>query len=67
MKFKTNMKCDGCIAVVKPALDQAVGAGNWKVDLSDPMKTLTIDFPLVDAGHIQKILDEVGYQVEEIV
>jgi hypothetical protein len=28
MKFKTNIKCDGCIATVTPILDHAVGAGN---------------------------------------
>jgi hypothetical protein len=41
-KFKTNIKCDGCIAKVTPALNETVGQGNWNVDLQNPNKVLTI-------------------------
>lgn len=65
MKFKTNIKCGGCIAAVTPVLDEAVGAGNWQVDLADPLRILTlpegIDLPKVQAG-----LKAVGYQAEPV-
>jgi copper chaperone len=67
MKFKTNIKCGGCIATVSPVLDQAVGAGNWQVDLVDPAKILDITADAIDAQHIQKILAAVGYQADVIV
>jgi copper chaperone len=66
MKFKTNIKCDGCIATVTPALNQAVGADHWQVDLSDPRRTLTIDVPHAKASDIQAALAKVGYSAEPI-
>ena len=66
MKFKTNIKCDGCIATVTPVLDQAVGAGNWQVDLVDPQRVLTVEHAAVSADAIKASLATVGYQAEEI-
>jgi copper chaperone len=66
MKFKTNIKCDGCIATVTPVLDQAVGAGNWQVDLVNPQRVLTIEHSGLSADAIKASLATVGYQAEEI-
>jgi len=66
MKFKTNIKCDGCIAAVGPVLDKAVGPSHWQVDLSDPLRVLTVDTQVVSAAQIQQVLREVGYQADEI-
>lgn len=66
MKFKTNIKCGGCIAAVSPTLDQAVGAGNWQVDLVDPGRILDIPSDNVDPQYIQKILAAIGYQAEAV-
>jgi copper chaperone len=40
--FKTNIKCGGCIAAVTPHLQEAVGEGNWSVDISVPEKILSV-------------------------
>ncbi|MBK9450796.1 MAG: heavy metal transport/detoxification protein [Bacteroidetes bacterium] len=66
MKFKTNIKCDGCIATVTPILDQAVGAGNWSVDLSSPWRLLTISQIEISPEVIKTGLATVGYQADEI-
>jgi copper chaperone len=66
MKFKTNIKCGGCIATVTPVLDQMVGAGNWSVDLADPLRILTIAQPKVSSEELKSSLSKVGYQAEEI-
>ncbi|MET6996579.1 heavy-metal-associated domain-containing protein [Chitinophaga defluvii] len=42
LKFKSNIKCEGCLAKVTPLLDEAVGAENWSVDLQSATKTLTV-------------------------
>ena len=42
LKFKTNIKCSGCIATVTPFLNKTVGAENWQVDIQAPEKTLTV-------------------------
>ncbi|MFN8395005.1 MAG: heavy metal transport/detoxification protein [Bacteroidia bacterium] len=66
MKFKTNIKCDGCIATVTPILDQSVGKGNWSVDLANPLRILTISLDEVSGEAIKKGLATVGYQADEI-
>ena len=65
MKFKTNIKCDGCIATVTPVLDQAVGAGNWQVDLNDPQRILTLPEG-IDLPKVQSDLKVVGYRMEPV-
>jgi copper chaperone len=66
MKFKTNIKCDGCIAAVTPVLDQAVGKGKWQVDLINPERVLTVEQGAVSAHAIKTSLATVGFQAEEI-
>ena len=63
-KFKTNIKCDGCIAKVTPSLNEAVGQNNWKVDLANPSKILTVETD--DKNKIIKALEKVGYKAEPI-
>jgi copper chaperone len=67
VKFKTTIKCSGCVATVTPGLNEAVGANNWQVDLQSPDKILTVN--TTDKGKesavIQK-LQEVGYKAEKV-
>ncbi|WP_394772412.1 heavy-metal-associated domain-containing protein [Mucilaginibacter sp.] len=43
LKFKTNIKCGGCIATVTPALDTLNGVNKWEVDTTNPDKILTVE------------------------
>ena len=65
LKFKTNIKCTGCLAKVTPALNETVGEDNWEVDLQDPDKTLTI---VSDTSENEVIAadKEAGYEAEKI-
>ena len=42
LKFKTTIKCSGCIAIVTPVLNALKGIDKWEVDTEDPNKVLTI-------------------------
>lgn len=66
MKYTTNIKCGGCIAAVTPALDAAVGPGNWKVELENPQKVLSIDVADGNVPDITAILAGVGYKAEAL-
>lgn len=63
-KFKTNIKCDACVAKVTPALNETVGENNWEVDLKDPNKTLTINTGTSEEKVIAA-LKSVGYSAEK--
>jgi copper chaperone len=66
MKFKTTIKCMGCVAQVTPYLDEMVGKENWNVDTASPDKTLTISTPApVTSAQIISTLQEVGYKATE--
>ncbi|MEO7992373.1 MAG: heavy metal transport/detoxification protein [Chryseolinea sp.] len=65
IKFKTNIKCDACIAKVTPGLNEAVGADNWQVDISNPAKVLTINDEQKEAK-VKEALAKVGYKAERI-
>lgn len=64
-KFKTNIKCDACVAKVTPALNETVGVSNWQVDIANPAKVLTVQGPL-DESKMKEALEKVGYKVEKI-
>ncbi|GAA4321683.1 heavy metal transport/detoxification protein [Flaviaesturariibacter amylovorans] len=68
LKFKTNIKCSGCIAASTPHLDSAVGAGNWQVDTQDPAKVLTVtaDDPKVNAPAVIEAVQRAGYNAEPL-
>jgi copper chaperone CopZ len=65
IKFKTNIKCEGCIAKVKTNLNETVGEGNWQVDTTDPLKVLTVPAQ-VDETALKESLKKVGYQAERM-
>ncbi|WP_207532522.1 heavy-metal-associated domain-containing protein [Desertivirga arenae] len=65
LKFKTNIKCMGCISTVTPVLNEKAGTDKWKVDLQDPDKTLVVESD-TKAEEIVEALKGVGYNAERI-
>jgi copper chaperone CopZ len=67
MKFKTTIKCAGCVEKVTPALNRIAGTENWKVDIQAPDKILTITpEESVQAGDVIKAMNELGYKAEKL-
>jgi len=65
IKFKTTIKCSGCVANVTPFLDEALGEGNWKVDTTDPSKVLTV-LGETNEAKIKEAVNKAGYKAELI-
>lgn len=65
LKFKTNIKCGGCVAAVAPHLDELTGENNWSVDLADERRVLTVSAD-VSAKEIEEALTKAGYKGEKI-
>ncbi|MBK7940031.1 MAG: heavy metal transport/detoxification protein [Lewinellaceae bacterium] len=66
LKFKTNIKCMGCVAQVTPALDDTAGAGNWDVDLQSPDRPLTVKGGKTDAAGVTAALAKAGFKASEL-
>jgi copper chaperone CopZ len=66
-RFKTNLRCGGCVAAVRLHLDREPGVTRWEVDVASPDRTLTVDGDApaeavkaaVARGGFQ-VLDEIG-------
>ena len=67
LKFKTNIKCSGCMAKVTPALDEKLGKGKWEVDLFTLKKTLTVSSSNLNEDEIIAVVNEAGFKAEKIV
>jgi copper chaperone len=65
-KFKTNIKCGGCIAAVTPFLDKVSGIEKWEVDTANMDKILTVTCNLIDTLSIENAVKEAGYSIEKI-
>ena len=61
-RFKTNLRCGGCVAAVKPHLDREPGVDRWEVDVASPDKTLTVDGD-VPAEAVKAAVARGGFQV----
>ena len=66
IRFKTNIKCSGCVAQVTPALNETVGDNNWTVDTTNPDKILTVSGENTNKDEIKKALEKAGFKAEAI-
>lgn len=64
--FKTNIKCGGCVATVKPYLDQAEGIGHWEVDLQSNDRLLTVHSEGISEEEVIRTVKEAGYSIEPV-
>ncbi len=66
LKFKTDIKCGGCIEKVTPKLDEAAGFNNWQVDTNNPDKILTVTGSALDENKVRQAVNEAGFKAEKI-
>lgn len=62
LKFKTNIKCGGCVATVTPVLNNIPEIAKWEVDIDNPEKILTVEAnEQLDAETVVSALEKAGY------
>lgn len=67
LKFKTTIKCMGCVSKATPFLNEVAGAENWKVDVNNPDKVLEITTNgNTSASEVVKAVQEAGFKAEPI-
>jgi copper chaperone CopZ len=64
-KFKTNLRCEGCVSAIRPHLDGAPGIKSWRADVESPDKVLTVEGDSVNREQVADLLGKAGYQVLE--
>lgn len=66
IQLKSNIMCGSCIAKVTPVLNETFGETNWKVDLKDPKRMLTVSSDTATENDVIKAVEKAGYKAEEI-
>lgn len=66
LKFRTNIKCEGCIAQVRPFLDEIKGINHWEVDIKNVDKILTVTTEEVSLAQVQAAVKRAGYEALSI-
>ena len=67
LKFKTTIKCSGCLEKVTPYLNETAGEDNWEVDIQTPEKILTVATDKdITEKEIVKAVVEAGYKIEKL-
>ena len=66
IEVKTNIMCGACIAKVTPVLNDAVGEGNWNVDISKSEKVLSVTTEIASETDIIKAVEKAGYKAESL-
>ena len=65
IKFKTTIKCSGCVAKVTPFLNETLGEDNWEVDYNNPSKILTV-VGENDKSKVINAVERAGYRAEQL-
>ena len=66
LRFKTNIKCNGCIQTVTPFLSSIKEISGWNVDLTSPERILTIEGNELKPAVIISALEQAGYKAEQV-
>jgi copper chaperone len=66
LKFKTNIKCGGCVAKVTPFLNETPGIAAWEVDTGNADKILSVRTDKADAEQVKRQVEKAGFRAEKI-
>jgi len=62
LKFKTSLKCNGCVSNLKPYLDSIKEIKSWNIDLNHQDKILEISIENLSLIDLLEKLKPSGYQ-----
>lgn len=66
LQFKTTIKCAGCLEKVTPFLNEKLTPEEWKVDIFNPSKILTVNSDKMTAEEVEEKVKQAGFQIEKI-
>ncbi|MES2618752.1 MAG: heavy-metal-associated domain-containing protein [Bacteroidota bacterium] len=67
LKFKTTIKCSGCINKVTPLLNNEPSIQKWDVDIYTPKKILTVETADDNSEKIIELVENAGFSIEPII
>lgn len=71
LRFKTSLKCNGCVNAIKPGIEAIKKIKSWRVFLDVQDKTLEVDFENSSeeeeiSNAVQGAVKKEGYTIEQL-
>lgn len=66
IRFKTNLKCGGCIKAITPGLESLNIIDSWSVELENPNRVLEIKAPEDVSEQVIESVKKAGYQISRL-
>jgi copper chaperone len=66
LRFKTSLKCGGCVKTVTPGLESLKGIETWKVDLESPDKIIEIEASTDISDQVIESVKKAGFQISRL-
>jgi len=64
IKFKTTIKCSGCLAKVTPFLNDEPTIEKWDVNIYTAEKTLSVESNNGDTQQVINAVEKAGFKIE---
>ena len=66
IRFKTNLKCGGCVKAITPGLESLNIIDTWSVELENPDRVLEIKSPEDVSEQVIESVKKAGYQISRL-
>mgnify|MGYP001419363377 CR=1 FL=1 len=66
LRFKTSLKCGGCVQAITPGLESIIQIGKWTVDLENPDKVLEIEASEDISDQVIDSVKKAGYLISQL-
>jgi copper chaperone len=66
LRFKTSLKCGGCIKAITPGLESMKSIEKWSVDLESPDKVLSVDASENISDQVIDSVKKAGYVISRL-
>lgn len=65
-RFKTSLKCSGCVRAITPGLENLNLIEHWSVDLEQPDKILEVEANSDISEQVMESVKKAGYQISRL-
>jgi len=66
LRFKTSLKCGGCIRAITPGLESLNFIEKWSVDLDNPDKVLEVEASEDISESVIESVKKAGYSISRL-
>ncbi len=66
LRFKTSLKCGGCVKAITPGLESLSKIGKWSVDLESTNKVLEVESAEDISAEVMESVKKAGYVISQL-